>query len=79
MRWEASAAPPGEVVRAVEAAVDIIHELWNTSTRDRVQHGGETYRVVGAKRGPAPAHPIPFWLGASGPRMLRLVGTLADG
>lgn len=70
---------PGEAVRAVEEAVGIIRDLWDTSIRDRVRRDGEIYRVVGAKRGPAPAHPIPIWLGAYGPRMLRMVGTLADG
>jgi alkanesulfonate monooxygenase SsuD/methylene tetrahydromethanopterin reductase-like flavin-dependent oxidoreductase (luciferase family) len=29
--------------------------------------------------GPPPAHDIGIWLGAYGPRMLRLVGRLADG
>ena len=29
--------------------------------------------------GPAPAHPIGIWLGAYGPRMLRITGRLADG
>src|SRR5690606_17906175 len=33
----------------------------------------------GAKRGPAPAHNIPIVLGALKPRMLRLLGTKADG
>ncbi len=37
------------------------------------------HRVVGAKRGPAPAHDIPIWVGALRPRMLRLVGRVADG
>jgi len=40
---------------------------------------GEFYRVAGAKRGPAPAHPVPIWLGAYKPRMLRLIGSKADG
>src|SRR5690606_13836835 len=31
------------------------------------------------KRGPAPAHEIPIWLGAYKPRMLRLTGRKADG
>jgi hemerythrin-like domain-containing protein len=34
---------------------------------------------VGAKRGPAPAHPVSIWVGAYKPRMLRLTGRLADG
>ncbi|GMA96728.1 hypothetical protein GCM10025881_35520 [Pseudolysinimonas kribbensis] len=33
----------------------------------------------GAKRGPAPAHDIPIWLGAMKPRMQRLIGRKADG
>jgi hypothetical protein len=44
-----------------------------------VRLDGERYRVHGAKRGPAPAHPVPIWLGAYRPRMLRLTGSLADG
>jgi len=35
--------------------------------------------VVGAKRGPAPAHDIGIWLGAYKPRMLALTGRPADG
>ena len=31
------------------------------------------------KFGPPPAHPIGIWLGAYGPRMMRVVGRLADG
>ena len=40
---------------------------------------GEHYRVHGLKFGPLPAHPIGIWLGAYGPRMMRVVGRLADG
>jgi Luciferase-like monooxygenase len=32
-----------------------------------------------AKPGPRPAHDIGLWVGAYGPRMLRLTGRLADG
>ena len=70
---------PGAAVRAVEEAIGVIRDLWDTSIRDRVQRDCEIYQVVGAKRGPAPAHPIPIWLGAYRPRMLRMIGTLADG
>src|SRR3954465_12242529 len=34
---------------------------------------------AGEHTGPHPAHPIGIWLGAYGPRMLRITGRLADG
>ena len=34
---------------------------------------------AGEDTGPRPAHPIGIWLGAYGPRMLRITGRLADG
>jgi len=37
------------------------------------------YRLRGAHGGPSPAHDIGIWLGAYGPRMMRMVGRLADG
>jgi hypothetical protein len=40
---------------------------------------GEHYSVRGARPGPAPAHRIGIWVGAYGPRMLRLTGRLGDG
>jgi hypothetical protein len=44
-----------------------------------VRVDGEFYRVMGAKRGPKPAHDIGIWLGAYRPRMLALTGRSADG
>jgi alkanesulfonate monooxygenase SsuD/methylene tetrahydromethanopterin reductase-like flavin-dependent oxidoreductase (luciferase family)/hemerythrin-like domain-containing protein len=81
--WEAIVAnggpqrSPGEAVRALEEAIEIIRGLWSPSGPVRV--AGEHYRVVGAKAGPAPAHDVGIWLGAYGPRMLRVTGRLADG
>lgn len=40
--------------------------------------GGKHYRLDGAS-GPQPAHLIGVWVGAFKPRMLRLVGSKADG
>ncbi|EHR62833.1 LLM class flavin-dependent oxidoreductase [Saccharomonospora cyanea] len=70
---------PGEAVAALAEAIEIIRDLWDTSQRGGVRHDGERYQVVGAKRGPAPAHDVPIVLGAYKPRMLRLVGRAADG
>ncbi len=70
---------PGESVDALGEAIDIIRELWDTSERRAVRVDGTHHQVVGAKRGPAPAHDVPIWVGALKPRMLRLIGTKADG
>jgi alkanesulfonate monooxygenase SsuD/methylene tetrahydromethanopterin reductase-like flavin-dependent oxidoreductase (luciferase family) len=70
---------PGEAVQAFEEAIDVIRGVWDVSERSPLRAGGEFYRVDGAKRGPAPAHEMPIWVGATGPRMLRLLGRKADG
>ena len=68
---------PGEAVEALEEAVALLRLLW--SDQRSVRFTGRHYRVAGVRPGPAPAHPIGVWVGAYGPRMLRLVGRLADG
>lgn len=70
---------PGEAVTALEEAIDVIRQVWDADSRGGVRVEGEHYRVRGAKRGPAPAHDIGIWVGAYGPRMLRLTGRLGDG
>jgi alkanesulfonate monooxygenase SsuD/methylene tetrahydromethanopterin reductase-like flavin-dependent oxidoreductase (luciferase family) len=70
---------PGEAVDALGEAIDVIRAVWDPSERRGVYVDGEHYRVHGAKRGPEPAHDISIWLGALKPRMLRLIGTKADG
>ncbi|MFJ6197460.1 LLM class flavin-dependent oxidoreductase [Micromonospora sp. NPDC092111] len=83
--WEAIEAnggrrrTPGQAVDALDEAIRIIREVWATDRRGGVRVDGEHYRVVGAKRGPAPAHPVGIWVGAYKPRLLRLVGRAADG
>ena len=68
-----------EAVDALEEAIPIIRALWDTSSHAGVRSEGSHYPVKGARRGPAPAHDIPIWLGAYKPRMLRLTGRTADG
>lgn len=81
--WDAIAADggprrnPGEAVRATREAIDVIRALWSEGRRVRVS--GEHYGLDGATAGPAPAHPIGIWVGALGPRMLKLTGATADG
>ncbi|MFW6690717.1 LLM class flavin-dependent oxidoreductase [Streptomyces sp. MAR4 CNX-425] len=83
--WDAIAAlggprrTPGEAVEALDEAVRIIRETWDTGARGGIRVEGRHYQVRGAKRGPRPAHDVGIWLGAYKPRMLRLVGRAADG
>jgi alkanesulfonate monooxygenase SsuD/methylene tetrahydromethanopterin reductase-like flavin-dependent oxidoreductase (luciferase family) len=67
---------PGDSVDALEEAIAILRGFW--SGERSVSFEGEHYRVKGAKPGPPPAHPIRIWVGAYGPRMLRLTGRLGD-
>ncbi|UJP38985.1 LLM class flavin-dependent oxidoreductase [Cellulomonas palmilytica] len=79
---EAMGAPrlsPGDAVQALDEAIDVIRGLWDTDAAGVLRAGGTFHAVTGAKRGPAPAHDVPIWVGAYKPRMLALVGRQADG
>jgi alkanesulfonate monooxygenase SsuD/methylene tetrahydromethanopterin reductase-like flavin-dependent oxidoreductase (luciferase family) len=79
---EANGGPrrsPGEAVDALDEAIRVIREMWAVEQPGGVHVDGKHYRVVGAKRGPAPAHDIGIWVGALKPRMLKLIGRAADG
>lgn len=81
--WEGIGAMGGPVrsgkesVDALEEAIEVIRLMW--SGERSVSFEGEHYSLAGVHPGPAPAHPIGIWLGAYGPRMMRVVGRLADG
>ena len=40
---------------------------------------GGHYQLAGVHPGPAPAHPIPIWIGSNRPRALALTGRVGDG
>ncbi len=67
---------PRQAVDALVEAIAVIRSVWSGTGTVRVD--GEHYRVHGLHAGPTPAHPVPIWLGAYGPRMLRVTGRLAD-
>src|SRR4051812_37302401 len=81
--WEAIGAmggpqpTPKEAVDALEEAIQVIRLMW--SGERSVSFEGEHYKLEGLHPGPQPAHEIGIWLGAYGPRMMRVVGRLADG
>ena len=68
---------PGESVSALEEAIQVIRLLW--SGQHGIRFEGKFYPLAGAHSGPVPAHPIGIWVGAYRPRMLSLIGRLADG
>jgi alkanesulfonate monooxygenase SsuD/methylene tetrahydromethanopterin reductase-like flavin-dependent oxidoreductase (luciferase family)/hemerythrin-like domain-containing protein len=70
---------PGQAVVALDEAIQVIRSIWDADQRGGVRVDGDYYQVLGAKRGPAPAHEIGIWLGAYKPRMLELTGRAADG
>lgn len=70
---------PAAGVDALREAIAIIRDLWDTERTGIVRHEGPHHPVVGAKRGPRPAHDIGIWVGAYKPRMLELTGAVADG
>jgi alkanesulfonate monooxygenase SsuD/methylene tetrahydromethanopterin reductase-like flavin-dependent oxidoreductase (luciferase family) len=81
--WEAIEAmggprrSPKQSVDALEEALQIIRGFW--SGQRSLNISGEHYSLKGVHPGPQPGRPIGIWVGARGPRMLKLIGRLADG
>lgn len=67
---------PREAVQALEEAILIIRGMWNPALS--VKLPGDYYTVKGARPGPIPTQPIPIGIGAIGPKMLNLIGRVAD-
>lgn len=70
---------PGQAVDSLDEAIDLIRQVWDTDTDAPLRVEGVHHRIAGMRRGPEPAHRIGIHVGAYKPRMLRLVGTKADG
>jgi alkanesulfonate monooxygenase SsuD/methylene tetrahydromethanopterin reductase-like flavin-dependent oxidoreductase (luciferase family) len=68
---------PGESVASLEEAIQVIRMMW--SGERGLRFDGEFYQLAGVQSGPVPTHPIGIWLGAYKPRMLSLIGRMADG
>jgi alkanesulfonate monooxygenase SsuD/methylene tetrahydromethanopterin reductase-like flavin-dependent oxidoreductase (luciferase family) len=81
--WEAIEAmggpvrSPREALEALEDAVQIIRLFW--SGERTITFEGRHYTVKGLHPGPQPVHAVGIWIGAYKPRMLNLIGRLADG
>jgi alkanesulfonate monooxygenase SsuD/methylene tetrahydromethanopterin reductase-like flavin-dependent oxidoreductase (luciferase family) len=68
---------PGEAVEALDEALDVLDLMW--SGQRSVRYDGRHYQLRGTHPGPQPVHEIGRWIGANGPRMLRLIGRRATG
>jgi len=67
---------PGQKITGLDEAIQIIRGLW---AEPRFTFAGTRYHTEDADLEPKPAHRIPIWLGAFGPRALGVTGRLADG
>ena len=77
---EAMAGPrrsPREAVQSIEEAIQVMRMVW--SDERSLRFDGEIYSLKGMRPGPKPPHDIGIWVGAYGPKMLNLIGRLADG
>src|SRR5213594_414671 len=78
--WGGTRRAPREAVEAYEEALQVIHLIWNYGKgRGRVSFPGKYYRLDNAQAGPSPYHQVSIWTGAFGPRMMEVIGRLADG
>ncbi len=68
---------PGESFQALTEAIEIIRMMW--SGTPAAHYPGKYYRLVGVQPGQRPAHDMGIWLGGYGPRLLNLIGRVADG
>lgn len=68
---------PPDALAALGEAIRIIRLFW--SGERTINFDGRFYSVHGLHPGPAPAHRIGLWIGGYRPRMLRLIGRVADG
>jgi alkanesulfonate monooxygenase SsuD/methylene tetrahydromethanopterin reductase-like flavin-dependent oxidoreductase (luciferase family) len=69
---------PGERYQAFAESIAIIRGLWESAGQP-FTYESERHRIVNASVGPAPGRRIPIWVGPGGPRILRLIGRVADG
>ena len=68
---------PGEALEATTEALQVIRAALDATGTSHID--GQYHSTAGYRPGPPPAHPIGLWVGAQRPRLLQVVGALADG
>ena len=67
---------PAKPVQAMREFVECLRRLW---TGEAVHFEGKLFQLSGARMAFRPAAPIPIYVAAMGPAMLRLAGRIGDG
>lgn len=67
-----------QALAALVESIEIMRGLWERPGQ-RVEAGGDHYRVAGVRGGPEPASSIGVWVGSVGPKAHAVTGRLADG
>jgi alkanesulfonate monooxygenase SsuD/methylene tetrahydromethanopterin reductase-like flavin-dependent oxidoreductase (luciferase family) len=81
--WDAIAAmggprrSPAEALEALDEAISVIRMVWSGERGLKI--AGKHYRLQGLNSGPVPVHDMEIWVGGYRPRMLALIGRVADG
>jgi alkanesulfonate monooxygenase SsuD/methylene tetrahydromethanopterin reductase-like flavin-dependent oxidoreductase (luciferase family) len=68
---------PGESLDQLVEGIEVIRRIWSGERSLRLEGG--YYHLRGVHSGPVPVHGMGIWVGAHGPRALRLTGRFADG
>ena len=71
-----SGIQPVKPVRAIREFIECLRALWSG---DAVTYDGEFFQLSGARMSFSPSRPIPVYIAATGPQMLRLTGRIGDG
>ena len=58
-------ADADDALDALAEGVDVLRGMWAAAEPGPLVHEGRHHRVPGAQRGPAPAHELALWLGAT--------------
>lgn len=66
-----------DTVTAMEEVIAVCRAYWSGKMDARVN--GIFHQIAGIQGGPKPERDMEIWVGASGPRMLNLIGQAADG
>jgi alkanesulfonate monooxygenase SsuD/methylene tetrahydromethanopterin reductase-like flavin-dependent oxidoreductase (luciferase family) len=77
--YRAMGMPDASLAARVTDLADTIETLRGLWTGEPFSYSGRAFGLDDAQIAPRAEHPIPIWLGASGPRGLDLIGRAADG